>query len=145
MDVNTTRVQQVLERYNYERWATEAAPHNMPVEIKYILDTYKKDIDIYTDNMIYSVNKYLASSLLGRLNHTPLSSKQANSVLHLSKKLYNHGMGSCWSDKPVVINLSTLTIEDGVTRLCAVAEFVSNRGVMLPIKLIKWGLNGARY
>ena len=83
------------------------------------------------------MSKHIAQYLLDNLDHTPLSSNQANKVLHLSKKLYNHGMGSCWSDKPVVINLSTLTIEDGVTRLCAVAEFVSNRGVMLPIKLIK--------
>ena len=137
MDITNTRVQQVLERYNYERWAIESAPHNMTTEVKYILDSYKKEVDIYTDNMIYSINKYLACSLLGRLNHAPLSSKQANSVLHLSKKLYNHGMGSCWTDDPVVINLSTLTIEDGVTRLCAISEFSTNMGVMLPIKLIK--------
>jgi len=127
-----TRVQQVLDTYNFTRNS------NVDVnEIIYTLDSYKKEVDVYTDNVIYSMSKHIAQYLLDNLDHTPLSSKQANRVLHLSKKLYNHGMGSCWSDKPVVINLSTLTIEDGVTRLCAVAEFVSNRGVMLPIKLIK--------
>ena len=127
-----TRVQQVVDTYNFTRNS------NVDVsEITYTLDSYKKEVDVYTDNVIYSVSKHVAQYLLDNLDHTPLSSNQANKVLHLSKKLYNHGMGSCWSDKPVVINLSTLTIEDGVTRLCAVAEFVSNRGVMLPIKLIK--------
>ena len=127
-----TRVQQVVDTYNFTRNS------NVDVsEITYTLDSYKKEVDVYTDNVIYSVSKHTAQYLLDNLDHTPLSSNQANKVLHLSKKLYNHGMGSCWSDKPVVINLSTLTIEDGVTRLCAVAEFVSNRGVMLPIKLIK--------
>jgi len=127
-----TRVQQVLDTYNFTRNS------NVDInEIIYTLESYKKEVDIYTDNVIYSMSKHIAQYLLDNLDHTPLSSKQANRVLHLSKKLYNHGMGSCWSNKPVVINLSTLTIEDGVTRLCAVAEFVSNRGVMLPIKLIK--------
>ena len=129
-----TRVQQVVDTYNFTRNS------NVNVnEIVYTLESYKKEVDVYTDNVIYSMSKHIAQYLLDNLDHTPLSSNQANKVLHLSKKLYNHGMGSCWSDKPVVINLSTLTIEDGVTRLCAVAEFVSNRGVMLPIKLIKWG------
>ncbi len=127
-----TRVQQVVDTYNFTRNS------NVDVsEITYTLDSYKKEVDVYTDNVIYSMSKHIAQYLLDNLDHSPLSSNQANKVLHLSKKLYNHGMGSCWSDKPVVINLSTLTIEDGVTRLCAVAEFVSNRGVMLPIKLIK--------
>tara|TARA_R110002094_G_scaffold184551_1_gene161382 strand:- start:30 stop:419 length:390 start_codon:yes stop_codon:yes gene_type:complete len=127
-----TRVQQVVDTYNFTRNS------NVNVnEIVYTLESYKKEVDVYTDNVIYSMSKHIAQYLLDNLDHTPLSSNQANKVLHLSKKLYNHGMGSCWSDKPVVINLSTLTIEDGVTRLCAVAEFVSNRGVMLPIKLIK--------
>ena len=127
-----TRVQQVLDTYNFTRHS------NVDVnEIIYTLDSYKKEVDIYTDNVIYSMSKHIAQYLLDNLDHSHLSSKQANSVLHLSKKLYNHGMGSCWSDKPVVINLSTLTIEDGVTRLCAVAEFATNKGVMLPIKLIK--------
>ena len=127
-----TRVQQVVDTYNFTRNS------NVDVnEIVYTLESYKKEVDVYTDNVIYSMSKHIAQYLLDNLDHTPLSSNQANKVLHLSKKLYNHGMGSCWSDKPVVINLSTLTIEDGVTRLCAVAEFVSNRGVMLPIKLIK--------
>jgi len=127
-----TRIQQVMDTYNFTRNS------NVDVsEILYTLESYKKEVDVYTDNVIYSMSKHIAQYLLDNLDHSPLSSKQANRVLHLSKKLYNHGMGSCWSDKPVVINLSTLTIEDGVTRLCAVAEFVSNRGVMLPIKLIK--------
>jgi len=121
-----------MDTYNFTRNS------NVDVsEILYTLESYKKEVDVYTDNVIYSMSKHIAQYLLDNLDHSPLSSKQANRVLHLSKKLYNHGMGSCWSDKPVVINLSTLTIEDGVTRLCAVAEFVSNRGVMLPIKLIK--------
>lgn len=127
-----TRVQQVLDTYNFDRYT------NVDVnEILYTLDSYRNNVDIYTDNMVYSISKHIAQYLLDNLDHLPLSSKQANSVLHLSKKLYNHGMGSCWSDKPVIINLSTLTIEDGVTRLCAVAEFSNNKGVMLPIKLIK--------
>ena len=127
-----TRVQQVVDTYNFTRNS------NVDVsEITYTLDSYKKEVDVYTDNVIYSVSKHTAQYLLDNLDHSPLSSNQANKVLHLSKKLYNHGMGSCWSDKPVVINLSTLTIEDGVTRLCAVAEFATNKGVMLPIKLIK--------
>lgn len=131
------RIQQLLDKYNYGRWTTEPAPEDLAIEIKYLLDSYRNDIDIYTDNVIYSINKHVAKLLLEKLNHKYLSSNRANKVLHLSKRLYNHGMKSCWSDKPVVINLSTLFIEDGITRLCAVAEFIDNRGIMLPIKLIK--------
>ncbi len=99
-----TRVQQVVDTYNFTRNS------NVDVsEITYTLDSYKKEVDVYTDNVIYSMSKHIAQYLLDNLDHSPLSSNQANKVLHLSKKLYNHGMGSCWSDKPVVINLSTLT------------------------------------
>jgi hypothetical protein len=130
------RIDEIKEKYNYDK-PFPALAEQAAINILYTLDSYQKSVDIYTDNMIYSINNRMAAYLLSQLSHDVVTDKQAKSVLYLSRLLYNHGMGAVWSDKPVIINLDTLYLDDGLTRLCAVAEFSQYGGVMLPIKIIR--------
>ena len=97
-------------------------------------DNNFSSIDYDTGNEVFFVARQSARWLLHSLKHNDLSLRQASRVIHLKKEYTKYGNTRSWSKKPVIIDINTCTIEDGLVRLYAIAFCNNPKAISLPIE-----------
>ena len=97
-------------------------------------DNNFSSIDYDTGNEVFFVARQSARWLLHSLKHDELSLRQATKVMYLKRHYNKKGSVDAWSKKPVVIDINTCTIEDGLVRLYAIAFCNNPKAVSLPIE-----------
>ena len=99
-------------------------------------DNNFSSIDLATGNEVFYVSRPTARWLLHSLKHEQLTLRQASRAMYLKNEFTNYGNTKSWSDNPVVIDINTCAIEDGVVRLYAVALSDNPKAVSLPIRIL---------
>ena len=97
-------------------------------------DNNFSSIDYDTGNEVFFVARQSARWLLHSLKHDELSFRQASKVMYLKRHYTEKGSVDAWSKKPVIIDINTCTIEDGVVRLYAIALCDNPKAISLPIE-----------
>lgn len=95
------------------------------------------DVDMNNGNEVFAIKSKGAKWLLHNLKHDSLTRRQASNMKYVRNRFLEGGSAAIWSEKPIKINLNTLTIEDGLVRLYAVAFANSARAIHLPIEFIE--------
>lgn len=97
---------------------------NFDVDMYEVFDTHFRSIDTSDKgygNEVFSVTRKLARFLLHNCKHEVPTDRQVKRILRLKAHYDFHGAGESWTGKPIIINNKTRTIEDGITRLYAIA------------------------
>lgn len=97
-------------------------------------DNNFSSIDPDTGNEVFFVARQSARWLLHSLKHDELSLRQASRAMYLKRHYTEKGSVDAWSNKPVIIDINTCTIEDGLVRLYAIAFCNNPKAISLPIE-----------
>lgn len=110
---------------------------NFEFDAHEMMDTHFRSLDtseVGYGQEVFSLSRKLARFLLHNCKHQVPNDRQIKKILRLKAHLDFNGMKDSWTNKPIVLNNKTREIEDGVTRLYAVALGKSN-GVYMPMLL----------
>lgn len=110
---------------------------NFDMDLDSIFDTHFTSIDtseVGKGNEVFSLTRKLARFLLHNLGHDEPTDREIKRILRLKAKYDFEGVKNSWPGSPVVINNSTRCIEDGVTRLYAIA-LGKQYGHYMPMRL----------
>ncbi len=97
-----------------------------------IADGHFHSIDNTTGHEVFAINRGLAHWLLHNCEHEVPPLEKARSASILAHQYSTSGAKTSWPKKPIVINCDEARIEDGVTRLYAIA-YAQTKGVCMPI------------